>query len=123
MPPKVVLVVDDHEDSRMICSLVLAHNGYTVLHAANGRDALDTIHREQPDAVLLDISLPVLDGWQVIQMLRRDGHPDLPVVALTALALPEDRARATEMGFDAYLSKPCSPRLIVEEVRRLIGPP
>lgn len=123
MPPKVVLVVDDHEDSRRICGLILSHNGYSVLQASDGRAALDTIQREQPDAVLLDISLPELDGWQVIQTLRSDGHLDLPVVALTALAMPGDRSRAAELGFNGYLSKPCSPRLILREIQRLIGAP
>jgi two-component system cell cycle response regulator DivK len=120
---KTVLVVDDHEDSRIICGTILQHHGYRFLEAGDGEAAVQLVHAERPDMVLLDISLPVMDGYEVAALLRKgEETAGIPLIALTAQALAEDRDRVLTAGFDAYLAKPCSPSRVLMEVERFIGP-
>jgi two-component system, cell cycle response regulator DivK len=75
-----------------------------------------------PDLILMDISIPEVDGWEATRILRRDPITSaIPIIALTAHALADDRARATEVGFNAYLAKPIEPRAVVAEVRKWLG--
>lgn len=120
-PQKTVLVVDDDSDSRNICSLFLQHHGYRVVEAVNGEEGVRLARDEQPALVLMDVTLPVLDGWAATEKLKDDpATASIPVVILTGHALERDRARALAIG-DGYLPKPCTPRRILEEVQRLIG--
>jgi two-component system cell cycle response regulator DivK len=120
-PQKTVLVVDDDSDSRNICSLFLQHHGYRVVEAVNGEEGVRLARDEQPALVLMDVTLPVLDGWAATEKLKDDpATSSIPVVILTGHALERDRARALAIG-DGYLPKPCTPRRILEEVQRLIG--
>lgn len=123
MSLKSVLLVEDNEDNRIVYSTILQHYGYRVLEAANGKDGLRLARDERPDLILMDISIPLIDGWRATEMLKKDAETaDIPVVALTAHALASDRLRAFEIGCDGYLAKPCEPRAVLEEVARLIGP-
>lgn len=120
MDPKTVLLVEDNSDNRAIYTIYLEHFGFRVAAAASGQDALE-LARDGPDVILLDISLPGLDGWTVARLLKEDDRTKaIPIIALTAHALPEHRARAREVGCDGYLAKPVSPKRVLEEIRRVI---
>ncbi|HEV2147652.1 MAG TPA: response regulator [Longimicrobiaceae bacterium] len=124
MTPKTVLVVEDDPDHRDIMTTLLRHHGYGVLEAVDGRAAVDAAVRHRPDLVLMDAHLPVLDGWRATERLKTDpGVSDIPVVILTAAALEEDRERAGRVGCDSFLTKPCEPQSVLDEVRQWIGPP
>lgn len=102
-----VLLAEDDEDNFDLVSLLLQRAGYEVLAARNGREALEIARREHPDAILMDLSLPEVDGWTVVRKLRTSPHTkDIPIFALTAHTLPGDRKRAIEAGCDGYFSKP-----------------
>jgi CheY-like chemotaxis protein len=117
-----LLLVEDNEDNRIIYSTVLRHLGYTVVEALDGLQAIALARSELPDLILMDISIPEVDGWEATRILRADPTTkDIPIIALTAHALPDDRERATAMGFTSYLAKPVEPRAVVAEVRRWIG--
>jgi CheY-like chemotaxis protein len=119
---QTVLLVEDNEDNRIIYSTVLRHLGYHVVEALDGMQAIELARSVKPDIVLMDISIPEIDGWEATRILRQDPlTKDLPIIALTAHALADDRERATAIGFTSYLAKPIEPRAVVAEVRRWIG--
>ena len=114
--------MEDNEDNRIIYSTVLRHLGYVVIEAQDGVQAVDLARRAQPDLILMDISIPRMDGWEATRILRGDPTTRaIPIIALTAHALSDDRERAAEVGFTSYLAKPIEPRAVVAEVRRWIG--
>jgi two-component system, cell cycle response regulator DivK len=118
-----VLLVEDNEDNRTIYSTVLRYLGYQVIEAVDGLQAIALARSERPDIVLMDISIPGIDGWEATRVLREDpATRAMPIVALTAHALADDRERAAKAGFTSYLAKPIEPNAVVAEVRRLIGP-
>jgi CheY-like chemotaxis protein len=117
-----LLLVEDNEDNRIIYSTVLRHIGYTVIEAVDGVQAIALARSELPDLILMDISIPEVDGWEATRIIRADpATRDIPIIALTAHALADDRERATAMGFTSYLAKPVEPRTVAAEVRRWIG--
>ena len=119
---QTVLLVEDNEDNRIIYSTVLRHLGYEVVEALDGLKAIELARSLKPDIILMDISIPEMDGWEATRILRQDPTTkDIPIVALTAHALADDRERATAIGFTSYLAKPVEPRAVVAEVRRWIG--
>lgn len=123
MQPKTVLLVEDNEDNRIVYATVLKHFGYRVLEARDGQEGVRLAREEHPDIVLMDISIPLLDGWHATAQLKASPETaSIPVVALTAHALPEDREKAYAVGCDGYLAKPCEPSRVLSEVRRLAGP-
>lgn len=119
---KVILLVEDNLHNRRIFSGILSHVGFTVREAVNGEQALQMVEQEHPDLVLMDLSLPVLDGWEATRRLK--ANPELshiPVLALTAHAMAGDRERALEAGCDGYLAKPISPKKVAAEVQRVLS--
>ena len=119
---KRILLVEDNEDNRIVYATVLRHFGYEVLEALNGEEGIAMARSKHPNLILLDISIPIIDGWEAARILKRDPETrDIPIVALTAHALASDRERAMDVGCDGYLAKPCEPRVVLEEVERLIG--
>ena len=117
-----VLLVEDNEDNRTIYSTVLRYLGYEVIEAEDGLRAVALARSELPDLILMDISIPGMDGWEATRVLREDpATRAIPIVALTAHALADDRKRATEVGFSSYLAKPIEPNAVVAEVRRWLG--
>lgn len=119
---KTVLLVEDNEDNLLVYRTILEHVGYSVIEARDGEQGLESARASHPDIILMDISIPKLDGWEVTRRLKADESTrDIPVVALTAHALEEDREKALLAGCDGYLAKPVEPRRVVEEVRRFIG--
>jgi CheY-like chemotaxis protein len=121
---KTVLLVEDNEDNRIVYSTILRHFGYRVMEALNGEEGIATARSEKPDLILMDISIPIIDGWEATQVLKHDPETrHIPIIALTAHALASDRERAMQVGCDGYLAKPCEPRAVVAEVQRFLGQP
>jgi two-component system, cell cycle response regulator DivK len=120
--PGPILLVDDFEDALEIYSTYLGSYGYRVVMARDGAEALTAAERETPGIILLDLRMPVMDGTSTLKKLRQDPRfVGVPVVALTAHALDDERAAALSAGFDLVVSKPCLPDELLRIVRRLIG--
>lgn len=117
-----VLVVDDEQHIRELVRIGLALQGYGVLEAASGRDALELVDREQPDLVVLDVMLPDIDGFEVTRRLRRmdDAQRELPILFLSARDTTADRIEGLRLGSDDYLTKPFSVEELVERVRAVL---
>ena len=116
-----ILLVEDNELNRDMLSRRLARRGYTVVVAEDGEQGLDLVRSERPDLVLMDMSLPGIDGWEATRRLRAD--PDIAgvrVIALTAHAMAGDRERALRAGCDGYLAKPVDVRNLDAEVSRYL---
>ena len=119
--PPVVLLVEDNLHNRPIFQGVLAHAGFHVVEAEDGAKALDLVAASLPDLILMDLSIPVVDGWECTRRLKADERTrGIPIIALTAHAMRGDEERARAAGCDGYLSKPISPRRVVEEVKRAL---
>jgi two-component system, cell cycle response regulator DivK len=124
MSPSPILVIDDHPDSRQICEIILSRHGYRTLSAADGARGLDLARTEGPAVIVLDIGLPIVDGWAVIDELKADPRTaQVPVIVYTAHTLAGNQERAEQLGCAGFLGKPCSPLAIVEMVSRLLPPP
>ena len=120
----LVLVADDHDDSRTIARLVLETAGWRVIEARTGPETLRLVYEERPDALLLDIVMPGLSGWEVARHLRADASCNSTVIiALTALAGSYDRDESLEAGCDDLLTKPVHPRTLVATLRQHVGEP
>ncbi len=110
-----LLLVEDHEELWDFLSRRLRRRGFEVVLAHDGRQALDQVKAEAPDLVLLDMDLPVMDGWTVARTLRSEAN-QTPIIALTAHAMTGDRARALEAGCDDYHPKPVDLPLLLQQV-------
>ena len=119
---KTILLVEDNADNQIIYRRALEYFGYDVLEAVDGEEGTRIAFERLPDLVLMDISIPRMDGWEVTKLLLADPRTrHIPIVALTAHALPADRARGAEIGFAAYLTKPVEPRRVLEEIERILA--
>lgn len=115
----LVLVVDDVAHGREIFAEYLEFRGFRVATAADGLEAMDKAFELRPDIILMDLSLPQLDGWEATRRLKADERTkSIPIIALTAHALAAAHDRAKEVGCDAVVTKPCIPRDLEAEVRR-----
>lgn len=120
---KTILIVEDNEDNLMVYRTILEHVGYAVIEARDGEEGIARAREEHPDLILMDISIPRIDGWEATRRLKENEETrDIPIIALTAHALEEDREKALRVGCDGYLAKPVEPRRVVEEVKRYVGP-
>jgi CheY-like chemotaxis protein len=118
----LVLVVDDYAEGREVCAEYLAFRGYRVVTAEDGVDALAKTREMLPDVILMDLSLPRLDGWEASRQIKADERTrHIPIIALTAHALSSARDRALEAGCESVVTKPCLPRDLEAEVRRQLG--
>jgi two-component system, cell cycle response regulator DivK len=118
----LVLVVDDMEDGREICAEYLAFRRYRVATACDGFEALAKASELLPDIILMDLSLPGIDGWEATRRLKQDESTrHIPVVALTAHALRSAHDQAVEAGCDAVITKPVLPKDLEEAIRRILG--
>lgn len=121
VPGATVLIVDDNLDNRIIYRTILEHAGFRVLEAADGEQGVRLAREQLPDLVLMDITIPIIDGHEATRILKADQVTSrIPVIALTAHALAEDRALAAQAGCDGYISKPAEPKQVVAEVWRLL---
>jgi two-component system cell cycle response regulator DivK len=119
----LVLVVDDFADNREMYSEYLAYCGYSVIEAKNGKEAIEAAQEKQPDIIIMDLSLPVMDGWEATRRLKADERTKkIPVVALTGHALAGHSQGAREAGCDSFLAKPCLPDQLVAEIKRMLEP-
>lgn len=119
--PRIVLV-EDNEDNRDMLSRRLTRKGYEVLIAVNGQEAVDLVEREKPALVLMDISLPVMDGFEATRRLKSsENTKHIPVIALTAHAMSGDREKAMEAGCDDYDVKPVELPRLLSKMEALIG--
>ena len=116
-----ILIADDHPDTRLILRDYFEAKGYAVCEAHNGEEAMACIRSARPDAVVLDIQMPRMDGIQVLREVRGDQDlRDLKILALSAHAFAEDVREISNAGADSYLAKPADPRVVIEAVRTLI---
>jgi CheY-like chemotaxis protein len=119
---KTVLLVEDNEDNRFIYATALRHVGYQVIEAVSGTQGIEQARTHRPDLILMDISIPDVDGWEATIVLKADPSTrDIPVIAVTAHVLPGDERRSMEAGCDGYLAKPVSPATLIAEVDRRFG--
>lgn len=118
-----VLVVDDEPEIRDLCRVNLEFAGHEVLQAGGGREAIEVIERERPDFVFLDLMMPEVDGWAVLQAVRNNEETaHLPIVLLTARAAEEDQIRGWEEGIFDYIVKPFNPLSLAEWVEQAFDP-
>lgn len=117
-----ILIADDYDDNRELLRLMLEAEGYIVREARDGRECVAAARAEVPDLALIDLSMPLLDGWGTLRELRADERTrSIPCVAVTAFSGNHDRQRTLKAGFDAYLSKPFRARDLLELVQRLLN--
>jgi len=115
---KKILVVDDEERMLRFIRLNLEHDGFQVIEAVKGREALDKMRTGMPDLILLDVMLPDLDGFEVLKMVREISN--IPIIMLTAKGEEDDRVKGLELGADDYVTKPFSPRELVSRVKAVL---
>ena len=121
--PKLLLV-EDNEMNRDMLSRRLARKGYEVVCAVDGQQGLDLARREQPDLILMDMSLPVLDGWEATRRLKADAElRSIPVIALTAHAMASDEQQARDAGCDDFDTKPVELPRLLDKIQRLLNRP
>ena len=119
--PPVVLVVDDFVDNREMYGEYLEHMGFRVLEAADGQTAIDLARQERPAAIVMDLSLPVLDGWEATRILKSDeSTAGILIVVLTGHAEPPSRQRAIDAGCDEFMAKPCLPADLADKIMKLL---
>jgi two-component system cell cycle response regulator DivK len=119
--PYRILVIEDNEDNLSLMRLLLERAKYEVLSAANGFAGLELAQTERPDLILLDLAMPEMDGWEVARKLKGDIITrSIPIIAVTAHALPKDRERALEAGCDAFIVKPFSVSKLIGEIEKLL---
>ena len=118
---KKILVVDDNQDSRELVIKILGRKNYSLLEAQDGEDALNKIISEKPDLVLMDISMPKMDGFEVTRILKTmDDFRDIPIVALTAHAMKGDCEKALAAGCAGYITKPINIREFNEQIKQFL---
>jgi len=113
-----ILVVDDNQDGRELVVKILKNRGYQIIEAVDGEEALEKASVECPDLILLDISIPKLDGYEVTRRLKSQvKFKDTPIIALTAHAMKGDREKALEAGCDGYISKPIDIHELPDQIK------
>jgi two-component system cell cycle response regulator DivK len=121
MPGELILLVEDNEKNRKLAHDVLVHQGYRVVDAESAEDALRLVRDHSPSLVLMDIHLPGMNGIEALRRLRADPATSaIPVMAVTASAMTQDRAKIMAAGFDGYQSKPISVKPFLAAVRELL---
>jgi two-component system, cell cycle response regulator DivK len=118
---KHILVVEDQEDNRQIIRDLLATTDYVITEAANGEEALTAVAKQRPDLILMDIQLPVMDGYEATRRIKADpALRMIPIIAVTSYALSGEDAKAHAAGCDAYVTKPYSPRQLLAKIREFV---
>ena len=123
MTRKIVLAEDEPQIARLI-EFKLKKEGYDVTWRENGEEALKAIKADKPDLILLDIMMPVMDGYEVLRRLKEDENlGDIPVIMLTARAQEKDVVKGIDMGAEDYITKPFQPAELLARVKRILGKP
>lgn len=117
---RTALLIEDNEQNRYLAKFLLEKHGYEVVTATDGATALELVQSWVPDVILLDIQLPVMDGYEVAQRLRKmDSLRRTPIVAVTSYAMVGDREKSLAAGCNGYIEKPIDPERFVSEVERV----
>ena len=117
-----VLVTDDDEDLRLLCQMHLEMGGFRVSQAANGQEALDVARQNPPDLILLDLMMPVKDGWECLTELKGDPElRDIPVFVITGKSQQQDQDRAFASGAEAFISKPFQGAALIARIRERLA--
>ncbi len=117
-----ILVVDDEEHIVMILRDSLEFSGFHVNTAYNGVEAVESVGREKPDLMVLDIGMPKMDGWEVCRRIKTNEiTKDIPIIILTAYAQASDRKKGLDLGADRFITKPCDPMYLIEEINTLLA--
>ena len=118
---KRILIVEDQEDNRQILRDMLAATDYEMTEAENGEQALAAIAKERPDLILMDIQLPVMDGFEATRRIKADpALKSIPIIAVTSYALSGDEQKARAAGCDDFVPKPYSPRQLLAKIRQYL---
>jgi CheY-like chemotaxis protein len=116
-----ILLIEDNDDNLTVYRTILEYVGFDVIEARDGEAGISEARNGHPDLILMDISIPKIDGFEATRILKADpATRSIPIIALTAHALEEDRKRAHESGCDGFLAKPIAPRRVVSEIRRYL---
>jgi two-component system cell cycle response regulator DivK len=119
---KCILVVEDQEDNRRILRDLLGNAGFELIEAESGNEALTAVETKRPDLILMDIQLPVINGYEAAQRIKSNTEmKGVPIIAVTSYALAGDEAKARAAGCSAYVSKPFSPRALLAKVREYLA--
>ena len=118
---KCILVVEDQADNRRILRDMLGNAGYELIEAESGEEALMAVEAQRPDLILMDIQLPVMDGYEATRRIKSNpGMKEIPIIAVTSYALSGDEGKARAAGCNAYVTKPFSPRALLAKVREFL---
>jgi two-component system, cell cycle response regulator DivK len=118
---KRILVVEDQPDSRQIIRDMLAGTDYEITEAENGEEALTAIEKQRPDLILMDIQLPIMDGYTATNQIKANpALRSIPIIAVTSYALASEEKKARAVGCDAYVTKPFSPRQLLAKIRQYL---
>lgn len=124
MMSKTVLLVEDNADNQEIYRIILTHHGFSVLQAWDGERGVQMARHHCPDLILMDLTMPVIDGLEATRMLKADPTTSrIPIIALTAHGEPGDREAAEQAGCVSFLAKPVAPNHVAVEVRRILAAP
>jgi DNA-binding response OmpR family regulator len=115
-----IMIVDDDELIRKVVTIYFGNRGHRVINAVSGQDCLDKMKQGEPDALLLDVTMPGMDGWEVCRRIREFSA--IPIIMLTARAQASDREMGVTVGASAYVTKPVSLKALEAEVRALVAP-
>lgn len=119
---KTILLIEDNEQNQYLLTFLLEQHGYRVLLASDGARGIEAAKSAQPNLILLDIQLPLMDGYAVARALRQsEALLHVPIVAVTSYAMPGDREKALEAGCNGYIEKPIDPVTFVGEMERVLG--
>jgi two-component system cell cycle response regulator DivK len=118
---KRILVVEDQEDNRQILRDLLANSGFEMIEAEDGEQALEQAAKHRPDLILMDIQLPIMDGYEATRRLKADPElKAIPIIVVTSYALSGDEDKARAAGCDAYVAKPYSPRALLAKIKEYL---
>ena len=119
---KHILLVEDEADNMQILRDTLVNADYRISEAQNGEEALEAVAKERPDLILMDIQLPIMDGYEATRRIKADASlRSIPIIAITSYALGSDEERARAAGCDDFVAKPYSPRDLLARIRRYLG--
>jgi len=118
---KKILVVDDEKDVLSLVRRVLIRGGFEVITASDGKEGLAKVYSEAPDLMILDINMPVMDGWEVCRKIRGDPlYKHLPIIMLTVKRTKKDQLKGLDLGGDEYITKPFSPTELIARVKTVL---
>jgi two-component system cell cycle response regulator DivK len=121
-PAPLILVVDDYSQNREMYAEFLRFSGFRVLEASNGHEALEQAFGSLPDLIVMDLSIPGIDGWEATRKIKNHAKTkDVPVIAVTGVTVAEGMTKAKRVGCDLILTKPCTPDHLEREIRRMLG--